>query len=406
MKDPVDLSKQLIRTVVRMFYETEHMVVIDALCYHNALTISDLVQILDAGKNSKHVGKLVGKLKEAGLCAVYTVQVMREGATKMSSREYYYIDYRRAADSIKYKVHKIDELVKKNAKPTAEKAELKCTRCKSQYTTMDVLSSIDPEPASDSSGFLCLRCGHPLTEIDSGGQVEDVADDTPAMFNKLFGPLVGIMAELDQMKIPDIEGKTAYDARIELPRDKNVDPGTRHEVVEMASRPTAVKGLDTGPEKVTIQIGSSAEQSQQQRDQERKRQEKISLQNQLPDWHTKSTVEKNANGTATAVKQEVDDTDAAGVKTEASDAKSATEDLASVFAQIEAERRRKEQEEEDDEEEEDDDEDEFEDVAVSTPSAVPDAKRVKLDTSAAPTPAASTGDGGDVSEEDEFEDVN
>jgi transcription initiation factor TFIIE subunit alpha len=205
------------------------------------------------------------------------------------------------------------------------------------------------------------------------------------------------MAELDQMKIPDIEGKTAYDARIELPRDKNVDPGTRHEVVEMASRPTAVKGLDTGPEKVTIQIGSSAEQSQQQRDQERKRQEKISLQNQLPDWHTKSTVEKNANGTATAVKQEVDDTDAAGVKTEASDAKSATEDLASVFAQIEAERRRKE---------EDDDEDEFEDVAVSTPSAVPDAKRVKLDTSAAPTPAASTGDGGDVSEEDEFEDVN
>jgi transcription initiation factor TFIIE subunit alpha len=106
------------------------------------------------------------------------------------------------------------------------------------------------------------------------------------------------------------------------------------------------------------------------------------------------------------VKQEVDDPDAAGVKTEASDAKSATEDLASVFAQIEAERRRKEQEEEDDEEEEDDDEDEFEDVAVSTPSAVPDAKRVKLDTSAAPTPAASTGDGGDVSEEDEFEDVN
>jgi len=70
MKDPVDVAKQLVRSVVRMFYEIEHIVVMDALCYHVALSISDLVQVLDAGKNSKHVGKLVGKLKEAGLCAV------------------------------------------------------------------------------------------------------------------------------------------------------------------------------------------------------------------------------------------------------------------------------------------------------------------------------------------------
>ena len=70
MKDAVELSKQLVRTVVRMFYEIEHIVVMDALCYHGALSISDLVLVLDAGKNSKHVGKLVGKLKEAGMCAV------------------------------------------------------------------------------------------------------------------------------------------------------------------------------------------------------------------------------------------------------------------------------------------------------------------------------------------------
>lgn len=70
MRDPVDASKELVRLVVRMFYETEHMVVIDALCYHGALTIQDFVQILDAGKNSKAVGKIVGRLKEAGLCMV------------------------------------------------------------------------------------------------------------------------------------------------------------------------------------------------------------------------------------------------------------------------------------------------------------------------------------------------
>jgi transcription initiation factor TFIIE subunit alpha len=333
---------------------------------------------------------------------------MREGATKQTSREYYYIDYRRAIDACKYKIHKIDEHVKKNAKPTAEKAELKCTRCKSQYTTMDVLNSIDPEPSFDSSGFLCLRCGHPLDEIDAGGQADDMADDTPAKFNKLFSPLLTLMAEIDQMKIPAVEGKDAVDARIELPRDKTIDPGTRHDVVEtMASRPTAVRGMDTGPEKISIQIGSSAEQNEKQRAAEKARQEKISMQNQLPTWHTESTVVKNANGTTTTIKQEVNGTNAAGVKTEPSESKTAN--LDAVFAQIEAERQRKQQEEDDEDDDEDDDE--FEDVAVGTPSTVPDAKRVKLESSAAPTPsaaatpAASTGDGGDESEEDEFEDV-
>jgi transcription initiation factor TFIIE subunit alpha len=413
MKDPIETAKQLVRTVVRMFYEIEHVVVMDALCYHGALPISDLVLVLEAGKNSKHVGKIVGKLKEAGMCAVYSQQVMREGATKQTSREYYYIDYRRAIDACKYKIHKIDETVKKNAKPTAEKAELKCTRCKSQFTTMDVLNSIDPEPTAESSGFLCLRCGHPLDEIDAGGQADDMADDTPAKFNKLFSPLLTLMAEIDQMKIPAVEGKDAVEAKIELPRDKNIDPGTRHEVVEtVVARPTAVRGLDTGPEKISIQIGSSAEQNEKQRAAEKARQEKIQMQNQLPSWHTESTVVKNANGTTTTVKQELDGTMSSGIKTEASESKSANQNLDAVFAQIEAERRRKEQEDDDDDDDDEDDDDEFEDVAVGTPSAAPEAKRVKLESSAAPTPsnaatpAASNGEGGDESEEDEFEDVN
>jgi transcription initiation factor TFIIE subunit alpha len=343
----------------------------------------------------------------------YSQQVMREGATKQTSREYYYIDYRRAIDACKYKIHKIDEMVKKNAKPTAEKAELKCARCKSQYTTMDVLNSIDPEPTADSSGFLCLRCGHPLDEIDAGGQADDMADDTPAKFNKMFSPLLNLMAEIDQMKIPHVEGKDAVDAKIELPRDKNIDPGTRHEVVEtLVSRPTAVKGIDTGPEKISIQISSTAEQNEKQRAAEKARRAKTDTQNQLPEWHVRSTVIKDANGTATTVKGDPNGTDSAPIKTEVSDAAATTQNLDAVFAQIEAERRRKEQEQGNSDEEDDEDDDEFEDVAVGTPSAAPEAKRVRLESSAAPTPsnaatpAASTGEGGDESEEDEFEDVN
>ena len=34
--DPLDLGKVFVKTVVRMFYETEHIVVVDALVYHGA----------------------------------------------------------------------------------------------------------------------------------------------------------------------------------------------------------------------------------------------------------------------------------------------------------------------------------------------------------------------------------
>jgi len=71
--DPQQLAKTFVQTVVRMFYETEHIVVIDALVFHGALALSDLVIILDAGKSSKNVGKLCGKLKEGGLISVYVV---------------------------------------------------------------------------------------------------------------------------------------------------------------------------------------------------------------------------------------------------------------------------------------------------------------------------------------------
>ena len=338
---------------------------------------------------------------------------MRSGANKPSSREFFYIDYRRALDAIKYKIYKIDEGIKKDAKPSAEKPEFKCLRCKSTYTTMQALDHPDMNPGPDDSGFVCARCGFRLDEIDPDAQADDI-DDTPAKFNKLFGPLINYMREIEESgTLPLLDPVEVIKGRIELPRDKQADPGTQFEVIETVGRPTAVKGIDTGPEKINVQIGSSAEENAKQRAADKERQERISAQNQLPSWHTQSTVIKDRAGNTTSVKQKSNGDATPVIKTEAGDTLSGGGDINSIFAMIEAERRKKEQEEEE-EEEEDDDEDEFEDVEMGTSSALPDAKRVKLDSSAAPTPSAvvtpaavtpAASNGGDESEEDEFEDV-
>jgi transcription initiation factor TFIIE subunit alpha len=341
---------------------------------------------------------------------------MRSGANKASSREFFYIDYRRALDAVKYKIYKIDEGIKKDAKPSTEKPEFKCLRCKSTYTTMQALDHPDMNPGPDDSGFVCARCGFRLDEIDPDTQADDI-DDTPAKFNKLFGPLITKMQEIEDIgTLPLLEPVDVIKERIELPRDKQADPGTQFEVIETVGRPTAVKGIDTGPEKITVQIGSKAEETAKQQAADKERLDKISQQNQLPTWHTQSTVIKDAAGNTANVKQESNADNTPKIKTETSDTLSGSKTTVdAIFAMIEAERRKKEQEEEEEEEEEDDDEDEFEDVEISTSSALPDAKRVKLDSSTAPTPSAAAtpvavtpaaSNGGEESEEDEFEDVN
>lgn len=331
---------------------------------------------------------------------------------KAVNREYYYIDYRRAIDATKYKIHVLDERIKADAAPTSEKKELSCPQCKAQWTTMEVLDHVDF--LGRKSGFLCKQCDHPLEEIKEDG--DDInSDDTPAKFNKFFGPLLKLMQKIDEVTIPAIDGQDALDNAVELPRDKDVNPAARHEALPATTaKPTAVKGMATAPAKIEVSIATNSEYTEAARAAEQERQAKIAQQNLLPEWHTKSTVADREYQTAasTSVKVESNGGGVPTIKTETIEEKKDKEaDLDDVFAQMEAERRQQEAQQESEEEEEDD---EFEDVvvSVSTPNAngLPDAKRPRIESTAPSpanggTPAVSTGDGGDESDEDEFVDV-
>jgi transcription initiation factor TFIIE subunit alpha len=280
--------------------------------------------------------------------------------------------------------------------------------CESQYTQIEVLDSIDP--LGQESGFLCKKCLRPLIYLGDDEGPELDSDDTPAKFNKQFKPILDLMQQIDTVTIPHIEGKDAIEGAVELPRDKETNPGAKHEVVqETAVRPTAVKGTNTVVEKIEVQIASSSEYNEAARAAEKARQEKIAAQNQLPTWHVKSTVDKSQESKSAKPTTVLNGADTPTIKAEMVDVKpDPAGNLDDVFAQLAAERAKQEEEDDDEEEEEEDDEDEFEDAMVPAP----DAKRVKLESSAAPTPtnattpAISTGDGGDESDEDEFEDVN
>ncbi|OCK83548.1 hypothetical protein K432DRAFT_346858 [Lepidopterella palustris CBS 459.81] len=420
--DPLDLARVFVKTVVRMFYETEHIVVVDALVFHGALSLADLAVVLDYGKQLKTAQKLCGKLKEGGLVSVFARPELRDGAMKAVTREYYYVDYRRAIDATKYRIHMLDEKIKDNSKPTQEKKEFFCSQCKSQWTTMDVLDKMDP--FERRSGFLCKECDHPLDYIHNSKDAEPENDDTPAKFNRQFASLLKLMQEIDQVTIPAVEGEDAVERAIELPRDNDINPAAKHEPVAITTaRPTAVKGIQTGPEKIEISIATDKEYTEAERAAETQRTAQLAKQNQLPEWHVKSTVDdkeyfskaKNSAVTTNGINP-------LSYKVEPEEDRKKTADpardptLDAYFAALKAEQEREAKEAEEEDEEEDDDE--FEDV-VEGLNGVPDAKRVKVETPPVPVLSPqvkveqspshlvpSPKDGGEESDEDDdFESV-
>ncbi len=424
----MELAITLVRRVVRAFYETEHVVVIEALSRHSALSIDDFrIIFANTGRGSKEIAKYLGRLRESGLVSVYGRQETKPNAQKATTVEYWYIDPRLAVDATNYKLHMIQEKLTNQGRPTTEKKEYSCARCKSEWTTMDVISHRDPQ--NRGSGFLCPRCDNVLTYHSRGrGEISD-ADNVLSQFNTQLEQIIQLLKQIDQKSIPEVTGETALESAKPIPRPVEGGLRTLPTISEPQKlRPSAVMGLKTGPEKVDVILTTDSENTAAQQQAEAERRARIAAQNQLPDWHTHSTVSGQA---ITAAKQDPDASEQNGFKGEnetTDEIKDVMPDavLDEYFRELEAARERGRQleaEAEGDSEEEDDDEDEmdsdeidaideeeFEDVGlpvqVEPAKLKPPERDARAEESATSTPVHIEGDQAESDEdEEEFEDV-
>ncbi|KAI0157757.1 hypothetical protein GGR57DRAFT_460822 [Xylariaceae sp. FL1272] len=360
----LDMAQELLRSVMRTFYgppnsDTRLILIIDALCFHSALRDDDLGLLMNM--NLKDLHKLCGKLREERFLQVHTRPELKTGQQRPTNRTYYYIDYRKAIDVIKWRTYQLDKAVQGDAKPAAEKKEYFCRRCQAEWTTMEVLDKADP-----AKGFLCHRCDSVLIfdpERDAGGH------EKSKKLNNQLRFITELLPKLDSVVIPDIDFDTAMAAHRDVIRpDTNL--AAESIVVESISKPTAVKGMaNTGPQSIAISITDSDGPTDAEKEAEKERKEKIAAANALPSWHTQSTVSGQSYSTKDAATN--------GTKEEDGDAKVAdlaedgmqNQDISNLFEMLaaqQAEDRRKEAEAKDseDEEEEYDEDEEFEDIAA------------------------------------------
>ncbi|ROW15430.1 hypothetical protein VPNG_02308 [Cytospora leucostoma] len=379
----MDLAKQLVRSCARAFYQqpsfdVRHILVIDALVIHSALRDDDLAYLLSMTA-MKDLHKLCAKLRDDRFLAVHIRSELKEGSVRPVNRTYYYIDYRQTIDFIKWRVYKLGKDMQVPSVPANERKEYVCPRCKADYTQMEVLDTVGP------LGFICQRCDHILShEADR----TSAGHEKVTRLNNQLKFITDQLLRIDSVVVPDNDFELAIQSALPVTRDAQHQVA-KSTVVEPA-KPTSVKGLaDTGPKKIDINISNSEGPTEEEREAERLRKEKIAKQNALPSWMSSSTIDgasysstPNAGGAASNVESDKQTLK----RTQALDDSQAQE-LSSYMEKLKREQAAlaaKKDEESDD----DDDEGDFEDV-VATPPVISTPAPAPAPAPTAPKPAPS-----------------
>lgn len=377
----MDQAKTLIRSVTRAFHDVRHVIVVDALMIHSTLSVDDLHHL--TGMQQKDIRKLLGKLKEDRLVSVQSRQEVKVGNNRPIHRDYYYINFHATIDAIKYRVFFLTKKVKDAYKPSEEKKDYFCPRCKAQYTQLEVLEKVF------DGGFLCLQCDGVL-QRDEISAADGIGHQTQSKLMSQIEPFLELLKRIDAEEIPQNDFATALSNAVPVARDSQTHPV----VIDTAMNAQSdVKLFPKFKQEANIEVKVnliSDENKQDVEDAAKAQKLAQEKQNALPSWHTQSTLDvskkeegftesKVSKHQSTNGSNNLDWHDDGDKRSDDEDKdklniKQNTE-MEAYFASLKAEQERAAVAEEEEEEfyNEDDDDDGFEDVDIGStfPSGVP-----------------------------------
>jgi transcription initiation factor TFIIE subunit alpha len=297
---------------------------------------------------------------------------IREGQQRPQTKTYYYIDYRATIDAIKWRVYLIDKEVQGTTIPAGERKTWFCTRCKSEWTELEVLDKWD------NRGFLCHKCGNVLKhdpDNNRGGHEQSTR------LNAQFTFITDLLPKIDQVVIPETTFEQALASSRPVIRDATNPASGMAPVASNAARPTAVRGMaNTGPTSISVTLTTSDGPTEEDIAAEKARKEAIASQNALPFHFTHSTISReqvkfNQQSSLQPSQSLEPDKKDPGLDTPSINGDGA--EIDDYFARLKAEQAKEAEQEQDEEYETDeDDEDDFEDVVPSGTGAATPASSI------------------------------
>lgn len=298
----------------------------------------------------------------------HTRAELKEGQQRPLNRTYYYIDYRATIDAIKWRVYLIDKEVQGKTVPADERKEYFCTRCKSEWTVMEVIDR------ASAQGFMCHKCGFLLQHDPNNNRG---GHEQSSKLSKQFEFITSLLPKIDQVVIPENTFEQALASQRKVIRDSTNPAYETAPVTAASEKPTAVKGLqNVGPTSISVTLTTSEGPTEADLAADKARKVKIAAQNAMPVHFTHSTisgeqVKFGANSSIVSESQVVSlEPDKKSLDT------SLTGDGAEIddyFARLKAEQAKEAEQEQDEEYETDDDEEENEDLGFEdvVPAATP-----------------------------------
>lgn len=374
----MDTAKSLVKCVARAFYDTKHILVVDALMIHNAVRDDELARLL--GLQTKDLHKLCGKLKEDRMLNVHTRPETKEGQQRPVNRTYYYVEFRGTIDACKFRMHGVVKEVEKKMNKDADTKGYVCPRCQKRFSVLDAVS-LDRD---DDGMFVCDRCSTGLVDDDDSVEVKTSQERLGRLMEQMK-KIIELLKMIDDVVVPANDFETAIANSVPVPRDKN----------QLSSIPTnSGKSTSTSRANATtsleINITSTSDKTAAELAAEQAKKQMQAEKNALPVWHTQSTVDPTAITTAgakEAAEKEARALDGIGIAAksrEEEEKKAAAAEgangvqadaIAEYYAALAAQKAKEEAEEQEEEDDDDDDdeeeEDAFEDVVNSNAATPP-----------------------------------
>ncbi|GAA6050140.1 hypothetical protein JCM3770_000421 [Rhodotorula araucariae] len=267
----LDTARILVQKIARTFYNSRAAILVDQLVQRECFRDEELARRL--GMQIKDISKIAHRLVEDQIVQVHRRSEMRDnGMVKAQLRAYYYLDYSKATDVIKWRMWRIQQTIDVKLRNELDAQGYVCPLCKASYTPLDAASLYDPM----SNMFLCSVC---QTEVINNENEEEVKGNKDRMqrLNRQTKGIVDLLKKMD---------------RVELPRFNVEAYLAIHGPALGATAQAAAEAAGTAPAQqavVTVHIAGDDDEANELRRREAEVQAKRA-QNALPSWIAQSTI--------------------------------------------------------------------------------------------------------------------
>lgn len=189
--------KRLCKKVVRGFYESEHVAIVNVLTnsQYPCLQEDDLIRLLSFDK--KQLRQSLVRLKNEKLIKQRVHKEKNPETGALISFNYYFINYKVFVNVVKYKLDHVRKKIESEEKQAKNRPSFLCTQCSKKYSDLEVDRLFDLETGQ----LKCTLCEGLVEEDSAMIKQSNTSRTNLARFNEQMEPIFQLLRECEHINL-------------------------------------------------------------------------------------------------------------------------------------------------------------------------------------------------------------